>query len=656
MSNRLIVTLTAVILGLSLSSVAAAKKLVDALSMDEAFIAARQAAYGEADPFRFEEYALRAGEHPLRVYLDYWRLRIRLTDSKPDQDTGVDEVARKLIGELGDSALGEQLRRDWLVNLGKRRDWAQFDTLYAANSGRDEPQLQCYWLTGQLERGRDIAEPVRELFAKPRAFEDPCLNLFSAAHVGQPFKPADLQARLRGALELNHTLSIRHFAQILLDPSLHRHLESALAKPAAALKTREVGANATLALIAFARLARADVEAAAAWLRNPKSVAKFDRPLAYALLAAAGQRKLLTDAHGWVKQAGAVPVSDDTLGWFARTALQANDHKLLRAVIMRMSEEQRADPTWVYWLAQSHARDGQRERASELLQKLSGQLHFYGQLADEELGRAIIIPPRAAPATEQEKAKIAGNAGLHRAIALARLGLRAEAAREWSVALRGASDRDLIAAAEMARDERVLDRSIAAAERTRNEHDFVLRFPAPFQSELASAASDRQLDAAWVYGLIRQESRFVMDARSSVGATGLMQLMPATARWVSRKIGKRDFKHEQLHDLGVNLEFGTFYLRAVLDDMDGSPLLASAAYNSGPNRPRTWRSQLGTALDGAAFAEIIPFSETRDYVKKVLANATVYAALLQQQSNPSLKSLLGKVTPRHLAGGASPLP
>ena len=133
-----------------------------------------------------------------------------------------------------------------------------------------------------------------------------------------------------------------------------------------------------------------------------------------------------------------------------------------------------------------------------------------------------------------------------------------------------------------------------------------------------------------------------MDARSHVGASGLMQVMPATARWTARKIGLDGFTTAQLGDRDTNIAIGTAYLKLVLDDFQGSGPLAAAAYNAGPSRPRAWRN--GPVMEGAAWAENIPFSETRDYVKKVAANATVYGLILGAQ--PSLRTRMGSIGPR----------
>jgi soluble lytic murein transglycosylase len=157
------------------------------------------------------------------------------------------------------------------------------------------------------------------------------------------------------------------------------------------------------------------------------------------------------------------------------------------------------------------------------------------------------------------------------------------------------------------------------------------------------AARNQSLDDAWVYGLMRQESRFITNARSSVGASGLMQLMPATARWVAKKIGLKDFHPGQVNDTETNLLLGTSYMRMVMESLDNHPVLASAGYNAGPGRARKWRAD--RPLEGAVYAETIPFNETRDYVKKVMSNSIYYSALFDGKSK-SLKSLLGVIEPR----------
>jgi soluble lytic murein transglycosylase len=278
-----------------------------------------------------------------------------------------------------------------------------------------------------------------------------------------------------------------------------------------------------------------------------------------------------------------------------------------------------------------------------LFERIAGQPNFYGNLADEELGRPIATPAKASPITKDELARAGDNPGLRRALAFFRLDLRTEGVKEWNWSLRGMSDRELLAAAELAKRNQIYDRAIAAADRTKNEHDYSLRYLAPYGDQVRPAAKNQALDDAWVYGLMRQESRFITSAKSNVGASGLMQLMPATAKWVAKKIGLKDFSHGKVNDTDTNVLLGTSYMRMVMENLDNQPVLASAAYNAGPGRARKWRAD--KPLEGAIYVETIPFSETRDYVKKVMSNSIYYSSLFNGRPE-SLKAKLGVIGAR----------
>ena len=398
-------------------------------------------------------------------------------------------------------------------------------------------------------------------------------------------------------------------------------------------------------------------------------------------------------------------LTDDMLGWKTRAALRAGAQPAwpqVLSAINAMSDEARKEPTWAYWKARallaiappgpalSAAKSvpaaevpmpvasgaaapasgasapasasaavavppvilsPQRAEAQTLLQSIASVRGFYEQLALEELGQKISVPTRPAPLSAEEKETARLNASLNRGAYAIALGLRGEGVREWNYATNlhqrgGMSERELLAAAQFACDRQIWDRCINTSERTKNETDFDQRFPMPFRDAVTRRSQGISLDPAYVYGLIRQESRFIMDARSGVGASGLMQVMPATARWTARKIGLDGFTPDQINDRDTNITIGTAYLKLALDDLGGSMAMAAAAYNAGPSRPRSWRGQTGSpTLDTAIWAENVPFSETRDYVKKVLSNTTNYAAILTGLPQ-SLKARLGTVGPR----------
>jgi soluble lytic murein transglycosylase len=308
-----------------------------------------------------------------------------------------------------------------------------------------------------------------------------------------------------------------------------------------------------------------------------------------------------------------------------------------------MTRRESQDSAWRYWKARALKSLGRQEEAEALFKSLAPEFNFYGQLATEELGGKITVPETAFRPNEEDVRVVGERPGIRRALALIRLGLRTEGVREWLWAIRDFDDRRLLAAAELARRHEIYDRAINTAERTSALHDFELRYLAPFRDILRARAAELGLDEAWVYGLIRQESRFIVDARSRAGASGLMQLMPATARWVARKMGLRDWRWSQVTEVDTNVNLGTYYLRHVLDSLDGHPVLASAAYNAGPGRARNWRP--ATAIEGAVYAETIPFNETRDYVKKVMSNTVYYAHSFSRELQ-SLKQRLGIIGPR----------
>jgi len=622
------------------------------LTPDEAIVEARQA-FVRNDPARFEAAARRVDrDHPLAKYLEFWRLRMSLREQQSAEVPGTasaDRLIRRFLNEHQDTVVADLMRRDWLLDLGKRRNWELFDAQYAAWVLRDDDQVHCYHWLGRVERGLP-ADGAHAAVDAPRHLGDGCGDLLAAMSKARLADRERLHRRLLAGLEADSRDSVGRAAELLgLDQSA---VARAWTRPLAAL-AKDGGRDITM--IALSRYARSNPQEAARWLEEMRhGLRGADLDFAWSQVAAAGMRRLAPQAYAWTLNALDARVGDDTLAWMARAALREQQWPTLRRIVERMSDEGRSDPAWAYWHGRALLAGGEPAAGRERLRGVAGGFHFYGQLAAEELGDLVRTPPRAERPGEAEIAAAAANPGFSRALRFYEIGLRLEGNREWNFQLRGMDDRQLLAAAEFACRRQVLDRCVNTADRTRDQHDFALRFVTPFVDDLKPVAAARELDPAWIYGLIRQESRFIMDARSSAGAKGLMQIMPATGRWIARKLGVEGFRASQLDDLQTNLQFGTFYLRTVLDKLDGSPVLASAAYNAGPGRPLNWRSTLPGPVEGAIFAEIIPFSETRDYVKKVLSNAVIYAELFSGQPQ-SLKTRLGTVWPQ-AAGGADDVP
>ncbi|MBK6472783.1 MAG: lytic transglycosylase domain-containing protein [Betaproteobacteria bacterium] len=597
--------------------------------------------------------------HPLAMWVDYWELGNRLaTAQQPELEA--------FYARWPGTYVEDRLRNDWLLELGRRQDWANFRTEHPRFRMNDDRVVTCYALLTRHLDGQDVREPARAAWLAQRDADDGCSLMARTLFEAGRFTEDDVWLELRMSVENNRLRAARD-AAALLGKAAEARVFEALDEPQRTLARSNAGHGAhghDLLLLAVMRLAAADPDRAAELLQSPTAhrlpVAMEATAWAHlARHAALSHRPGAAEhaRHAWRlwdrnHPPGTQPGwSEELLAWHVRAALREPAREprrwpLIARAIEAMPPAEQARPSWVYWKAraqQAQARpgaegDAARAAAHAALAGIAQPFDFYGLLAAEELGQPFKLPAAATAPSPAEREAVRGQPGLARALQLIALGLRSEGVREWNFTLRGLQERELLAAAQWACERAVWDRCINTSDRSRTEIDAGQRYPLAFREQIMTTAQATGLDAAVLFGLIRQESRFITDARSAVGASGLMQLMPATARWTAKKVGL-DFKPGMVNDPQVNLQLGAAYLKRVLDDFGGSLAMATAAYNAGPGRPRRWREG-GVVMEPAAWAESIPFNETRDYVQKVLTNSVAYAALLGATA-PTLKERLG---------------
>jgi soluble lytic murein transglycosylase len=606
---------------------------------DELFLEARES-------YRNGDIELLAGQiraldgHLLAPYAQYWHLTLRI-------HTAHEAEILAFLARNENTLIADRLRADWLRALAQRQDWNTFLREFPRLSTEDVV-LICYSLQARIALGDQTAlAAARPYWFTGRVQPESCLPLFAAMFEHKLLGVEDAWQRVRLALEAgNRTVAkaaVEYLPQIQRpDPNLFdsiaRRPQSYLERSPLPVKSR---AQRELTIYALYRAADAWPQLAAQKLRSiEKSLPKAERDYAWGQVAMVSAWKHRADSLAWFKRADVAGLNDTQLAWKVRSALRASDWAAVLSAVDAMSPRGRMAPPWRYWKARALAELGRQPEANFLLAPLSNEFNFYGQLAAEDLGTSLGAIAQTHSAGAREIAAIAANPGLQRALALYRNGMRYEGALEWQWTVAGFDDRQLNAAAALAFRNEWYERAIHTAERTVMLHDFELRFPAPYREVMQQYASQLELDEAWIYGLIRQESRFVITARSSAGAAGLMQLMPATAKWVAQRLGLKDSHSDLVDGIDSNVSLGTYYLKHVLDSMDNSAVLASAGYNAGPRRARQWRA--AQPLEGAIYAETIPFPETRDYVQKVMSN-TMYYARLFRDTAPSLREWLGVV-------------
>lgn len=622
----------------------------------DAVIINMQEAYRKGDQQALSSLLPQAWGHELEPWAAYWELKARLETAEPAE---VDAFLRRWAGTYQE----DRLRNDWLLLQGKRGRWDLFDAEYPRFRMQDDRQLRCYAVASDLAQGRAVTpgaiSGVLYDWRAQRRLDQGCVyaarQLYGAGLI--PAQAVWDKARL--AMERGDTASARAAAEIVSEGAGVR--VAALQQGALGYLAKDADARTDtgrqLALLALVRLARQDADQAAHHLRAgwAERLQPAERDWLWGVVGKWSALDRSPRAVSYFSQVGdSGHLNDDLLQWQVRAALRMGDWATALWTTRALRDPMADGGAWTYWQARALLALAQNEddkaQARDSLERVAGQpgeRGFYQKLALEALGQPITAPPPPPALSDAERAWAQQHPGLQRALRAIALGLYGEGVREWNywISLHdrgGVDERHALAAAELACAHAVWDRCINTSERTRSFIDFAQRYPTPFRDTVVRQSGGVGLDAAYVYGLIRQESRFVLAARSHVGASGLMQLMPATARWTARKIGLTDFTPAQTNDLQTNILLGASYLKLALDDFQGSMPLASAAYNAGPGRPARWRN--GPVLEGAIWAENIPFTETRNYVKQVLANTTDYAILLTGQPQ-SLLQRLGTVGP-----------
>lgn len=627
---------------LLMASPALADQTADFLAVRDAFRA--------GDAVKLGRYAQRLKDTPLEVYASYYRLRLGL------ENAGTSAV-KDFLSRPEDTPMIDRLRGEWLKLLGKKQQWDLFDEEYPRLLSEDA-ELTCYALQSRLRNEEQAAlHEARGLWFSGKGQPDSCGPLFDAALSAGIIGEPDVWQRLRLALEAGNVSLAKQLAGRLtgnhaVSPTALEvaatDAERYLERPALDRKNND--GQRAVALFALQRLAKQSADLAAArWERIASSFPDAEQRYFYGWLAYEAARQLDKRALQWFKAAAGAPLNEQQSAWRVRAALRAQDWPEVLAGIDAMGEQQQREAAWRYWKARALLALGKPAEANQLLAPLSGEYNFYGQLAGEELAGS----PMPGPSTElrtglaatyrprkQDIAAMQALPGIQRTVALYRMDMRSEALKEWNWAIRNFNDQELITAAEIARRNEMYDRAIGAADRTVNVHNFSLRYLAPYREVLYARIREHGLEEAWVYGLMRQESRFAAVAKSDAGAAGLMQIMPATARWIAKKLGLKNYRQSLIHQVDTNLRLGTYYMKTVLSWFDNSPVLASAAYNAGPGRARLWRAD--QPLEGAIYAETIPFDETRDYVKKVMSNTMYYARQFEAPTRP-LKQRLGVI-------------
>ena len=333
-------------------------------------------------------------------------------------------------------------------------------------------------------------------------------------------------------------------------------------------------------------------------------------------------------AREWLEKVPSSLIDSKIVQWQIADGLRAGDWPQVLSLLQGLPQDVKQKEAWQYWLARALVETGKPDDAKPLFEQLAKKRHYYGFLAAGILNKPISLEDNPLQFDDGQTQPVMENPGMARALEFMHFDRKVSARREWRHLLYGLSDEEKLIAAKLAHTNGWVDRAIFTLPQAGYMDDVGLRFPLAYRDLVEKNSVRAKLDPALTFAIARRESSFMADANSSVGALGLMQIMPSTAKYIARKKVSR----RSLFNPGVNIRYGTDYLKYLLRETEGNEVIATAAYNAGIYRVEKWVKK-SEALPADIWIETIPFHETREYVKSVLAYRQIYSTLLGSDNN-----------------------
>ena len=603
---------------------------------DEDFNAALQAA-NAGNVGLLQQYQASMQNDVLGYYPEYWSLNTNLS-AQPSSN--IVNFAQR----YPQSAMAEKLAADYVEEKVKQADFAPAQPVLQYVTNPDQAE-SCAVAQVRAKSGDPLVfAEYKDVWLTTNTQPESCTGL-GRMMLSSPLMTAeDRQQRLWGQLRAGQSGQALATAQTLGVSLALAQLNQIQANPLNYLWSAPKSSTAEHAYLIYAmgRLADSDLNTAIASVQKaaqgtPVQVQKaLYRAVGYIGGTTVMKNNFNHEVLNYLDASYGLPFSSEEAEIYARQAIRFSSWESLIRAIDAMSVTQKQEDRWQYWLARASEQRGDagsKRTAQEIFKKLAQGDDYHNLLAKDKLGQRYNNIPNNVQPSNSDVQRLSQDIHFSRAFALRRVNAPENYInREWNWAVRQAylkhDDGLLLAAAKRATDMGWYDRAIYAADRTENKHNYSYRYAMPHQNYVVSHSRNAGIDPAWAYGLMRQESRFNTSARSHVGAGGLMQIMPDTAKLVARQMGET-YNPAALTDMNTNIRYGTFYLSMIQSQLSNSPVLATAGYNAGPNRARRWQPD-SQPIAADQYTESIPLTETRDYVKHVMTNATHYGVLLGQ--------------------------
>jgi soluble lytic murein transglycosylase len=596
---------------------------------------------------KFRQLSATLADYPLYYYLQYLSISSKLSQQPLSS-------IETFLTQYGNTYFGEELRHDWLKTIAQEGNWHIFLRNYLPS---ESTTLQCYYAQARLASGQQIEialEDTKKLWLVGDSQPSTCDPLFEYLYQSPLMNDTLLWERIQLAMQ-NKKLSLAIALATRLSPgeqawfTLWQTMHSQPEPTLAAFNYPDLPITRTIILYGINRLAASQFDLASGYWE------KLQREYAFSVsqigemqrdLALASVKQHHPSALKWLAAINKHFLNEKVSETRIKLALRQQHWLALLDFITQMPLEQREQLQWRYWLGRALEQTGRQTQAQKLFTQLAKERDYYGFLAADRLETEYQLNNQPIQYTPTDQAHLMKNPSIRAAYEFYQLSqlIAGEeqwllnARREWGYGVKQLTPQQQAIAAALASRWNWYDRAIMTAAKAGYYDDLEVRFPLAYHQQLTIAANQQNVDLAWVYGIVRQESAFMAKVRSRAGALGLMQLMPATGRSIARKLGLKLPGIQAILAIDTNVSLGTAYLRQMLDRFGGNYMLATAAYNAGPNRAERWATE-NNCLPADIWVEMIPFNETRKYVRNVLFYTVVFESRLGQRPRPVRLSL-----------------
>jgi len=606
------------------------------------------AALESGDYNKFLRLKQRNKDYLLYPYLEYYELRQRLSTATNDEFDA-------FINRYKGTHLSYRLTTKWLFQLGKKNRWRDYVKYY---DERRAVELKCYHLRARLilenskKANNDALAKAKKLWLVGNTQPKECIPLFKKLYAGSLITPELLWERIELSMQRGNLKLARHLSNKLNAKDKKSVLlwQRVYKNPTKNIKLKQLRRNTLInrkiIYHAINRIARKDaIKAKQLWKKftkshgyRPEQNAEMRRHIA---LNSASQ--FSPDALAMLNDIDSDWVDARVRIWKIKIALKQQNWRSLITEINTLNEKEQTLLKWRYWLARAQEKTGNNVSARENYEAIANKTNYYSFLAADRIGKPYTFVSNPIKRDITKLRALETLPQIRRAKELYYLDRVTDARREWNSVIRNLDEAGITQAAVIAHNWQWHDNAILTIAKTRHREDLDLRFPTPYRDEILSNAESMSLDPSWIFGVTRRESAFKKTARSSKGAIGLMQILLSTAQYQSKILGVRKPSTRDLYLTEKNIYFGSSYLNSMLTKFAGNQVLATAAYNAGPNRVRAWLSKMNN-MPADIWVDMIPYKETRQYVRAVMAYSTIFDWKLNSKPPTRLKLRMKPVT------------